>query len=111
MWPEIEYDNDGYPTNESLKAIKEFPLDMVGARDFVRSALFNCAEKCCASYEEIEETNNFGRQVIHGQFSTGGWSGAEDLIEIIENRFDTCESMIHWNRGGHYIFEFEKKEN
>jgi hypothetical protein len=108
-WPAIEYD-DGYPTDESMDAIQAMPFGFLEAPIFVREALADCAENCCASYSEEEAGNIVGEPVIHGYFSTGGWSGAESLIHLIESRFDTRYSMLQWRRGGHYIFEFPMKE-
>jgi hypothetical protein len=105
-WPAIEYDDDGYPTDESLDAIRGLPLDFEKARDFVKAALWDCEENCCASYSAEPAKSITGKLVTHVYFSTGGWSGAETLIALIESRPDTSMPMIQWRRGGHYIFEF-----
>ena len=108
-WPEIEWDDHGYPTDASLAAVAELPLDFHGAPQFVRRELAMCAEVCCASYDESKTVNRFGDTVIEAHFSTGGWSGAESLMGAIEGRIDTGYSMQQWNRGGHYIFEFPQE--
>ena len=105
-WPAIEYDDDGYPTDESMEAVEAMPIDFAGAPAFVRAALANCAENCCAYYDEAPAESTSGRPVIHASFSTGGWSGAESVIYLIERRPDTSHSMLSWHRGGHYVFEF-----
>ena len=113
MIPEIEWE-DGYPTEESVKAAEEY-LDMWPTTSFedgprwIRETLLICAENCCASYREYhDEKNRFGEAVIKCYFSTGGWSGAEEIIGLIESDFCLSGFMEQWNRGGHYIFEFKK---
>jgi hypothetical protein len=106
QWPEIEYDDDGYPTDESIAAIESLPLDFKKARMFAKRELERCAEICCASYDEDNAIDIVGKPVIHASFSTGGWSGAETLIGLIQRRHDIAHSMLSWRRGGHYVFEF-----
>lgn len=106
MWPEIEYDDDGYPTDESIAAVAALPLDFKEARSFARRELERCAEMCCASYNEDAAEDIVGKKVIHASFSTGGWSGAETLMGLMQSRRDIAHAMLSWRRGGHYVFEF-----
>ncbi len=111
MIPDIEWE-DGYPTEESVSAVEnkietapsECWEDM---ERWIRDTLRNCAANCCAFYEEEEGTSRLGHSVIKCYFSTGGWSGAEEVIGIIENDVFLSRFMEQWNRGGHYIFEFK----
>lgn len=108
-FPPIEWDGDGYPTDASLAA-----LEAVGATAFspaeaaryLRQELAACAENCVASYEERPASDILDRPCIHGHFSTGGWSGAEDLIVALLGKFWIAHLQFQWNRGGHYIFQF-----
>ena len=102
-WPALEWDGHGYPEEASIEAIRALPLNFNKAGEFVRNELTACAEVCCASYEE--ETADDG--TVIGHFSTGGWSGAESLMGLIESRFDASYFMMSWRRGGHYTFEFK----
>jgi uncharacterized protein YodC (DUF2158 family) len=88
-----------YPVEASLEAIKGLPLDFDKAATFIRRELRRCAENCCASYDEKE-----GDEHVFVYFSTGGWSGAEQLMGLIEDRFDTRYHIYQWQRGGHYEF-------
>lgn len=110
--PKIEWE-DGYPTDESLAAAKVF-FDTSGLRkesaEWLRRTLSECARMCCASYHEVEALSVSETPVWHLHFSTGGWSGAEDVIELVENCFFLAGLMIEWRRGGHYIFEVPRKE-
>jgi hypothetical protein len=101
-WPAIEWDG-GYPTDASLDTIRTLPLDFGEAAAFIRRELRRCAESCCASYGEDE-----GDQYLFICFSTGGWSGAEQLMALIEKRVDTSHHMYQWRRGGHYEFRVPK---
>lgn len=107
-WPDVEWDRaiNGYPTESSLKAIAVLPLDFKSAAKFVRQELARCAEHCCASFKEEDAIDRNDQPIVKVHFSTGGWSGAEDLMELISSRFDACHFMAQWNKGGHYIFEF-----
>jgi len=106
-WPEVEWDENGYPTAEDddFLAYAGLPLDFRAAADFIRRELPFAAEVCCASCEEEAGTDICGKPVTLLHFSTGGWSGAESLLAFIESRFDTRYFMLSWRRGGHYVFE------
>jgi hypothetical protein len=102
QWPAIEWE-DRYPVEASLEAIKGLPLDFDEAAAFIRRELRRCAENCCASYDEEE-----GGEHVFVYFSTGGWSGAEQLMDLIESRFDARCHIYQWQRGGHYEFRMPK---
>lgn len=112
MIPAIEFD-DCYPTDESMEVARAYmgdpePKHWNDAPRWIRATLSDCAENCCADYDEEEDTDIMGRPIIRARFSTGGWSGAEDIIRLIEGDFFCAQHMVQWRRGGHYIFEFKK---
>lgn len=100
-WPSVEWE-DGYPTAEDddFMAWDGLPINFKLAARFVVEALSDAANNCCASCD-IDRTE----KALHVRFSTGGWSGAESLINFIEGRPDTEYFMMSWRRGGHYEFE------
>lgn len=107
--PSIEWD-DGYPTEESLEEARVFwgkhDADKFLLIDkWLRETLAYCANNCCAVCHEEHAKDIVDRDVIHIHFSTGGWSGAEDLIGLISGCFFLNMKMLQWQRGGHYIFE------
>lgn len=109
-WPPIEWDDDGYPTEESLQRLRALsPLSFVPDEvtcAYLRATLAECAERCCASYDEERGTSFATRDpVIRCLFSTGGWSGAEDLIDALLGNSWISYFHAEWCRGGHYVFE------
>lgn len=106
-WPEIDWD-DCYPTDESLDALeaamKESGSDAREAAAFLMRELPKCASNCVASCRVVDDMAN-SRPIKRIEFSTGGWSGAEQITGLIEGRFDLSHFMFSWQRGGHYVFE------
>ena len=86
------FDRDGYPTKETLQAIREWESDWHALFSFLAEA-----------WEYPERWQRDGDEY---RISTGGWSGNESLIEALgENRIAW---LICWQssaRGGHYVFK------
>ena len=102
-FPHLEWDDNGYPTEASVDAVarSDVFLSDKEAGAWLRRELARCAELTCASYDEEDTTDWSGRPITHLSFSTGGWSGAETLIDVIEARlFDLGRAMVQWCRGG-----------
>lgn len=104
---DVDWDSDGYPElTSSSHVVDPFLLrDTKEAWEWLKHNLETCAYNCCASVETVETTNVIGNPCQHIYFSTGGWSGAETLIHIIEGQFWASHLMLQWRKGGHYIFE------
>ncbi len=85
--------------------VSDVAFDPIEAARYLRQELSKCAEHCCASYGEESATDILGKPSLHLHFSTGGWSGAEDLMVALLGKFWIEYLQIQWNRGGHYIFE------
>lgn len=105
-WPDIEWDDDGYPTEDSIEAVRALPFDFQQAAPWLRHNLAACAQNNCSFYAEQPSQTFMEEPCTLVSFSTGGWSGAEELIALIEGRFDCGYYMLSWRRGGHYEFEF-----
>lgn len=92
-----EFCGDGYPTESTCQAIREWPYsDLPGLFDFMQAAW---------SYPTLFTPDGSGGYRI----STGGWSGNEGLIDAMQ------ENVMAWSlcwqsskRGGHYEFEIPK---
>jgi len=90
-------DADGYPDEEELKRIREWPPQdgYVTLLEYVRILW---------RYQDY-----FTRSSNRYYLSTGGWSGNESLVEAL------AQNMVFWamcwrlsKRGGHYEFEVPK---
>lgn len=105
--PQPTFDRDGYPTDETLTTIEQWPAtDPAGCLQYVRAA-WNWPD-------HVTEQLKPGEHLIiqppkntrHLRFVTGGWSGNESLLGALEaNRIIT---MLTWRlstRGGVHIYE------
>ncbi len=90
---EPEFDGQGYPTEETLKTIREWPSDNHAG------LIYFC--KAAWDFKDYVQKSDGS-----WHFSTGGWSGNESIIEAME------ANIAFWHRywkqstrGGHYVFE------
>jgi len=103
---DFTFDEDGYPTDESLDIITKWPLaptDTEGWFAFIKSGW---------TYRDVgywTESMHTEERVLGDQYqyaiSTGGWSGNESIIMAMQ------ENRVLWSitwemsaNGGHYIF-------
>lgn len=95
---EPSFDKDGYPTEETLEAIRDWPhKDYRGLMEFV----------CKAWHYDEPYAKLCGRAL---QLHTGGWSGNESLLEALHG--NVMFWRICWmksERGGHYWFELPEE--
>lgn len=90
----LELDADGYPTEESLKQVAEYPI--------------RAHEDCATLLAAVRGVWTFDMWSHDGDavtISTGGWSGNESLVEALQ------QNIIFWmlcwqlsRRGGHFAF-------
>lgn len=113
--PDLEYlDEDGYPTDEVLKAIEEYDLAVTGSKGYDE------AEKLTEFVKALWCYPDFFRKRKDGlwEASTGGWSGNEALISALKaNPLYGALYFCRQDVGGHFIlgrlddwFEFREKE-
>ena len=101
-----DIDNDGYPTDEWLAAIAEANMQPPVADEWLRTVFPEAVEQIPhAALHKTLTKDIFDKPIIRLEFSTGGWSGAEGLIEAALTNFWIRCRHIHWTRGGLYIFE------
>ena len=105
--------SDGYPTKECIEFIRRFRFNSKDAMPLSLSSvesLLNCIEENCRwidfsiGYElglDVCERNF----VVKFYYSTGGWSGHEELIEELKKTWFWYFCWEQSRRGGHYIFE------
>ena len=85
-----------YPTDEELKRIKEWDGHHQELMGYVKS-LWKYAD-----WEHLKAWSQDGHTY---EISTGGWSGNENIIEVLESNFVFWTmSWIQSRVGGHYIF-------
>jgi len=86
------FDRDGYPTEETLQAIREWKEDW--------RALFSFL---CEAWEYPDRWRRGGDTYA---ISTGGWSGNEELIDALRDNAAAWSScFVSEARGGHYVFK------
>lgn len=106
-WPQIEYE-DGYPIDEDFAFWVDNHNPLIsfhrGAR-WILDELPRAAENM-ACFCKISDGHDIADKPVKlVNFSTGGWSGAESIIALINRRFDLNHFMLSWERGGNYVFE------
>lgn len=104
--------DDGYPTEDWLFELKPTEENRFGVslKDADRLLLETlpaaCEQISCCSCEIEDAADEFtGKPIKRIHFSTGGWSGAEDLIAALLQHFWVQYRHVQWRRGGHFIFE------
>ena len=94
-----EFTADGYPTEQTLQAIREWPIFETGLRP-----LLEFMQKAWKYQDYARERDGLWT------FSTGGWSGNEELIAAL----DTLPWRgLAWDvaqfNGGHYAIAVTKE--
>lgn len=102
-----EFDEDGYPTDETLKTIKEW-----GYSNYTELMQFVALAWHWSDFVTRTDALNYWNQPVHRyKLVTGGWSGNEDIIAALQNNYmfwGICWQESH--RGGKHIFEIKKEE-
>ena len=112
--PSPTFDRDGYPTDETVTRIEEWPVQGL-AIDSLRSCLDFVIDSWDNDYGSVSRTlSSTELSMVHAQkgekfirFATGGWSGNESLINALRRN-----QMIHglaWVatvRGGLHIYRY-----
>lgn len=100
--PIPEYNENGYPTEQSLTAIETFVGTPEALIEYA-TALFD------GGYVSVADVvDDFGRDVKQVTFITCGWSGAESVVGALSHR--TFFQMRFWHssyRGGKDVFEIQ----
>lgn len=104
------FDADGYPTDETLKRIREWPCDtladMEAAMDFAGKA-WAYQEAWTKERGWVDPEWPSAPPEIRYCFSTFGWSGNESVVGAIKaNQMLQAIGAYSWRRGGHYEYRF-----
>jgi hypothetical protein len=105
--PDPEGDGDGYLTDEWLDALRAHKVvDPREAARLLEDVLPKAVALMSACSSAVAEgVDALDRPVRLISFSTCGWSGAEDLIEVLLSKFWVRHLSHSWERGGHFVFE------
>lgn len=99
MTPSPAFDADGYPTEETLMAIRAWPKDWQALLEYVQEA-WQYDDRI--TYSESTEEFHPG---FFWYLSTGGWSGNEDIISALQaNTLFWVSCWWSSRRGGHFEF-------
>jgi hypothetical protein len=103
----LECDEDGYPTSQTLEAIRTWPIETL--LDCER--LFDAVQPLWRWPQHFQRDRRRHRTpgstlARYWHVSTGGWSGHEDIIAALEaNEVFWFICWVSSARGGHYVFE------
>lgn len=94
---EFEHTEDGYPTEATLKSIREFTISDRTDCITLFSQIKSVWQYADSGFWQ-EDQNKYS-------ISTGGWSGNEDIIDAMRGNFMFWSLCWHSHtRGGHYVF-------
>lgn len=103
-------DENGYPTEEELKAFEKWKLPNIDVKG-------DCVHAGIDHVESIWWTPDWGftlhegrehlfrRKCMKLELHTGGWSGNEDVIGELQQTWFWFMYWVKSIRGGHYYFE------
>lgn len=96
-------DNEGYPTDEFLKFIRDYTHETMPILDFIEIISHHWYFGDWG-FKLSRKYNGIRKLELH----TGGWSGNESIIEAIKGNFWLTHFQmryVQWRTGGHYYFE------
>lgn len=101
----LDVDDDGYPSDERIAQLR-MADDMPNAIRWLVETFPKLVESIPCGYVRVSEgVDDFdGAPITIISFSTGGWSGQEDLIGALEYGLIGRFYLWSWRRGGHYEF-------
>jgi hypothetical protein len=102
---DLELDDEGYPTEETLRLIREWSAkDCTGLIDAV-GAIWNFRSWGWHANKQKRREYKGGPLSRTYHISTGGWSGNESLISAMRDNWMFWLLSWHSSRvGGHYVF-------
>ena len=105
---EIEWDEQGYPTEESLRRLRKAlnaPDPVKAITAFYTALRANHYEGWCGP-ERVEVR---GEVIDVWAYHTGGWSGNEEIIGVLEESPFFYHLLERYDGGGHYYFQPAEK--
>ena len=101
---DLDLDDDSYPSEDRIAQIQK-ANDIPNAAHWLIETFPRLVESMHYGSAEVRDgVDDFDRRIKVVAFSTGGWSGQEDLINAIEGSLLGMLYLWSWRRGGHYEF-------
>lgn len=102
--------DEGYPDEAWIERFNKLPRTAIApteAADFLVKRLPLIANTISCMQVRIEDgKDEFSDKPLKRiEYITGGWSGAEDLIEAMLGQFWISHYHTLWKRGGYFVFE------
>ena len=104
LLPAVLLDNDGYPTEEYIKFIKDYTSETMPIINFVLGVLQDGWYFGDWGFKLKRKYRGIRKLELH----TGGWSGNEEIIYAIKSNLwltDFKMKYVKWYTGGHFYFE------
>ena len=105
-------DKHGYPTNKELKELGKMTWVILGKQkpvsfngEHIQDILDYLEDIWWCSERQMKYYKRKGK--IYLQLHTGGWSGNEEIINLLHGTMFWHLWWIKTIRGGHYYFEIE----
>src|SRR5690606_11066638 len=95
----LEIDDSGYPVEDSLRELVTSGHRFADVLEAVRPYI----EDAYGTYRINEVTDSMGDQVIEHRITTGGWSGIEEVLSVLEGTIGWSLSWQSSHRGGLHV--------
>ena len=105
----IKWDSDGYPTEESLAELKK-ALDDKNIEKAINVFYDALEENFYTDICGLTKIEVRSETIDAWEYHTLGWSGNEDIIQILQQSFLWYMFLERYDSGGHYYFK-PRKEN
>ena len=104
--PEPTSEDGNYLDGDWLDALRHRPFTYKEAAHFLVETFPRAVGLMwCPFVSVTDEISEIHGDVRRVRFATGGWSGAEELIEIILSHFWMKHFHVLWRAGGLFIFD------
>lgn len=100
----IEWDEDGYPTAESLQRLWE-ALRVKDHKKAIMAFYAALKENRYPDYCGPERVEVRGEVIDVWGYHTGGWGGNEQIISILQEHQFFYLFLERYDAGGHYYFK------
>jgi len=104
---------EGYPSEkwiEAFDALNGLAINWNDAADFLVNQLPKIAQTISCMQVIVTDAKDHifeDKDIKRIEYITGGWSGAEDLIDVLLKQFWIRHYHSKWERGGYFVFEVD----